>query len=238
MDFLDFLRLFGLGFLGAVIVIYIAKQQVIPEFRPLFDISTKKQEAMGLRRGVSNTREEIDRAQASLVGGVLPVRQLEQLSKFLDSSQRELDQDRQRLKDLEREIKQGQIVSRSIGFLLYSVIGGAIAAFISSNLTVLTTGSPVPGSLTSADLPPELQAIVIGGSWTGFLSVLGIRGSQGQTVGTVASLKKELADVIERAEREARDRGVAVSIDELKRMTDEKVDAATEAVDKSVKGVL
>ncbi|MFZ2070745.1 MAG: hypothetical protein WAV32_03920 [Halobacteriota archaeon] len=40
------MSLFLFGALGAILTVYLAKQEVIPEFRPLFEISEKEKEVI------------------------------------------------------------------------------------------------------------------------------------------------------------------------------------------------
>ena len=226
---MDFLILFALGILGALITIYIAQQEVVPEFRPLFDTQEREQEAKDLREHNKKTREEIDKIQATLQGGVLPKDQLQQISKALDTSQRELEDDRQRLERLERKINQGKVAFRTIGFILYAILGGAIAALLSDKVKV--EGFDVT-------LPKQFQAIFVGASWTGFLSVLGFSTTSQKTGGGFDALKKEMLDAIDKKAQQASAVNKPLAVDELKRDIKAMVDARSLAVQRAVKGLL
>ncbi len=52
------MELFLLGALGALLTIYLTKEAVIPEFRPLFDISEMERETMGLREHINYIIEQ------------------------------------------------------------------------------------------------------------------------------------------------------------------------------------
>ncbi len=232
---MDFLVLFGLGVLGALVTIYIAKQEVIPEFRPFFDTIDTDQETKDLRKHTKKTREEIDDIQETLWKKTLPKEQFEQLSKALDTAQRELEDDRQRLEKLEREIKQGQVTTRLLGFVLYAVLGGAIAALLSDKVKV--EGFDVT-------LPKQFQAIFVGASWTGFLSVLGFSTTPlasravNQAGEEIDNLKKDMLDLIDRRAQEALAENKPLHVDDLKRETKAKVDIANRVVQRAVKGLL
>ncbi len=226
---MDFMILFGLGVLGALITIYIAKQEVIPEFRAFFDTVERVQEANDLREHNKKTRDEIDNIQEALRKKTLPKEQLERLSKVIDTCQRELEDDRQRLERLERDIKQAQVASRTIGFILYAVLGGAIAALLSDKVKV--EGFDVT-------LPKQFQAIFVGASWTGFLSVLGFSGT-GQKAGKeIDALKKEMLDLIDKKTAEAGAKDQPFAVEDLKRDIKTMVDTRSLVVQRAVKGLL
>ncbi|MBI2867112.1 MAG: hypothetical protein HYX97_02105 [Chloroflexi bacterium] len=226
---MDFLILFGLGVLGALITIYIAQQDVVPEFRPFFDTEEREQEAKDLREHNKKTREEIDKIQTTLQGGVLPKDQLQQLGKALDTSQRELEYDRRRLESLERKINQGKVAFRTIGFILYAILGGAIAALLSDKVKV---------EGFDATLPKQFQAIFVGASWTGFLSVLGFSTTSQKAGKGIEALKKEILDAIDKKTAEAGAKNQPLPVDELKREIKAMVDTRSLVVQRAVKGLL
>ena len=63
---MDFGLLFFLGMLGAILTVYLAKQEVVPEFRILFDTSDKEKEANRHRAHITETEDSIDSIQAQL----------------------------------------------------------------------------------------------------------------------------------------------------------------------------
>ncbi|GEM_PF-3147386 len=245
---MDFAILFGLGVLGALIVIYIAKQEVVPEFRPLFDTTRAQQDADQIRKHIANTRKEVDEAQKELRSNKLPPEQLNQISKFIDSSLDEIKQEDKRQKEMDDEIKQGQVISRTLGFIIYAILGGAIAALLSDKVEVKGF---------DAALPKQFQAVFVGASWTGFLSVLGFSKSGTQTKNEIESLRKDLKDsiddkvkeTIEKVTKEYGSSGLPASPEILKNLTSEmafnlnkmidtKADRTNIAVQRVVKGIL
>lgn len=226
---MDFLILFGLGVLGAFITIYVAQQEVIPEFRPFFDTVERDQEAKDLREHSKKTREDIDKIQDTLQKSTLPQAQLDQIGKAIDTSQRELEDDRRRLEKLEQELKQGQVTSRALGFILYAVLGGAIAALLSDKVKI--EGFDVT-------LPKQFQAVFVGSSWTGFLSVLGFSTTSQKAGKGIEALKKELLDAIDKRAQQASDANKPLAVDELKRDIKAMVDTRSLAVQRAVKGLM
>ena len=221
--------LFALGVIGAFITIYVAKQEVVPEFRPLFDTSDKLQEAKELGDRIHKTRQQIDDIQTTLQSGVLPEAQLKQLGEVVESSQKELDQGLGRLGRLERDIKQSQVASRTIGFLLYAVLGGVIASLLSDKVTIVGF---------DATLPKQFQAIFVGASWTGFLSVLGFSSTSKQVGQEIDNLKKEVLTMIDKKVEEANVKGEQLAVDEMKKLAGAQLDTARFSVQRAVKGML
>jgi hypothetical protein len=224
------LFLFALGLIGAIITIYVAKQEVIPEFRPLFDLSAKLQDAKELRDRNHETRQQIDDVQKTLMGGVLPANQLKQLSVALETSQKELDQDLTQLIKAEHDIKQSQVISRSIGFLLYAVLGGVIASLLSDKVTVVGF---------DATLPKQFQAILIGASWTGFLSVIGFSTTSKEVGQEMDNVKKDVLAMIDKKVEESKAKGqTTLPVDELKKSAGSQLDTARLSVQRTVRGIL
>ena len=190
--------LFLLGALGALLTVYLAKQEVVPEFRPLFDTSNKEKEAMEHGDHIKRTEREIDDIQAGLREKSLPGDHAQRLTTVLNASLSELTAERGRLQTLEREIKQGQLVSRSLGFLFYIVLGGVFGSLLAGRVQV---------EGLSGDMPNFFESIVIGATWTSYLSTIGFRSGQKkaderieaglkESVETINAIKKEITETV------------------------------------------
>lgn len=190
--------LFLLGALGALLTVYLAKQEVIPEFRPLFDTTEKEKEARRYQDHIEMTEKHIDDIEARLEKEHLPPDEAARLETVINTRQSELKDERTTLQGLEREIKQNQIISRGLGFLFYIVLGGVFGA-------LLTGLVHVEG--WTGDLPKFFQSIVIGATWTSYLSTIGFRSGQKkedetyqaglqETAKKIDALKKEVTDMV------------------------------------------
>jgi hypothetical protein len=160
MDWVFFLP----GMLGALLTVYLAKQEIVPEFRPLFDTSKKEKEAGEHRGHIKETEKHIDDLQAKLEAESVAEEVVTRLTIVLNTSLSELREERTRLQRLEREIKQNQVISRGLGFLFYIVLGGVFGALLAGKVQV---------EGMSGKLSDFFKSIVIGATWTSYLSVLG-----------------------------------------------------------------
>lgn len=161
------ISLFFLGALGAIIVLYLAKQTVIPEFRPLFDTTGKEQEADIHKTHTKEIEKDINEIQEKLKQSKLEADEAERLKMVLETSLSELQIERTRLQKLESSIMCGQIITRSLGFIIYVILGGVFGALLTGYVSV--------EGLTG-NLPKAFEAVVIGASWTTYLSVIGFSG--------------------------------------------------------------
>lgn len=186
--------LFLLGMLGALLVVYLAKQEVVPEFRPLFDTSGAQDEAREHRDHIKKTENEIDGIQAKLRDGdSLSADQTQRLATVLNTSLSEIQVERVRLQTLEREIVRNQLISRSLGFLFYIILGGVFGFLLAGKIKV---------EGLSGDLPTYFQSIVIGATWTTYLSAIGFRSGQDKANERIEAFKKEAGERIETLKRE------------------------------------
>jgi len=230
---MDFGLLFFLGMLGAILTVYLAKQEVVPEFRILFDTSDKEKEANRHRAHITETEDSIDSIQAQLKAPQLEEAFSQRLLKVLESSQIELRDERARLHTLEREIKQSQVFSRGIGFLLYIVLGGVFGSLLSGKVQV---------EGLSGSLPDFFEAIIIGATWTSYLSVIGF-----SRVGKKVDEKIEAArsEIMERANkrqqeasRQNRPEAAEAFSEMVTQITPDVFDVARMQVQRDVKGLL
>lgn len=185
--------LFALGALGALLTVYLAKQVVIPEFRPLFDTSEMENEANEHQEHIRKTEKEIDDIQAELREESVQPDRTERLATVLESSRKELQGERRRLQTMESRIMRGQIFSRGLGFLFYIVLGGVFGSLLAGRIEV--------EGLTG-DLPNYIQSIAIGATWTTYLSTIGFRSGQGKADNRIEAVKKESAETLEALKKE------------------------------------
>jgi hypothetical protein len=245
--------LFFLGALGAILTVYLAKSEVIPEFRPIFDTSDKNKEIMNRREHIRRTEQHIDDTQAQLEKETLPEK-VRALKTLLDSSLAELGIERNRLETLEREIKQGQILSRVLGFVFYIVLGGVFGFLLAGKVNV---------EGLSGNLPDYFEAIIVGATWTSYLSTIGFR--SGQTKANqlledglkkssekIEALKKEITKKVTEEASEAERRGkpdeafradkmariLAEEIDSTKNELQKDFDMTRQMIQRDVKGIL
>jgi DNA repair exonuclease SbcCD ATPase subunit len=244
---------FLLGALGALLTVYLAKQEVIPEFRPLFDTSEKEKETREHQDHIKRTEKHIDDITDKLEQP-LDKDVVTQLKTVLKTSQEELREERARLQTLEREIKQSQIISRSLGFFFYIVLGGVFGSLLAGKVKV---------EGLSGDLPTYFQSIVIGATWITYLSTIGFRSGQKKADDIIEAGKKETAETIEAFKKELAPRmekivanaEKAEKVDDpvhapdVKRMLDEEIgkmnmtaqknwDMTRQMVQRNVKGLL
>lgn len=129
-------ELFLFGMLGALLTVYLAKHEVIPEFRPLFDTSEKVKKAREYQNHIKKTEKHIDDIQAKLEAESLTENAVTRLTTVIKTSQDEIRDERSRLQILEREIKQSQVFSRSVGFLFYIILGGVFGSLLAGRVQI------------------------------------------------------------------------------------------------------
>jgi hypothetical protein len=168
MDF-SVILLFVLGALGALLTIYIGKQELVPEFRALIDVSAKIDQAKRIHELLENTQKDIDCWQKTLTAGDTSSDLAAHLSLGIDKSFEELKYYRDSLKPLQDTIDSQQILSRVIGFFIYVIMGGVFAVFLAGIIKI---------EGASFELTKYVIAFVIGTAWTSYLSTIGIKRGQ------------------------------------------------------------
>ncbi|NPE29774.1 hypothetical protein HNV12_17800 [Methanococcoides sp. SA1] len=159
---------FLFGAFGALLLVYISKDVAIPEFRPLYDISDMQREARRHRKHIVKTESDIDSLQDRLKTASLSD-DAQVLTSVLDSYLAEVEAERDRLHVLEKEIKNGQVLSRGLGFFFYIVLGGVFGTLLSGQVAI---------TFVSEGVSNYLESFVIGATWTSYLSSIGIRSTQ------------------------------------------------------------
>ena len=191
---IDFnIGLFFLGALGALLTVYLAKQEVVPEFRVIFDTSDMEKEIGRHQDHIKKTEEDVDDIQTKLRDASVPAAQKKYLTTVLNSSMPELQAGRTRLEKLERAVVKSRAFSRSLGFVFYVGLGGVFGALLADKITV---------EGLSGKLPTVFQSIVIGATWTTYLSAIGFRSNQAKADDRIETVKKEAAESIEMLKKE------------------------------------
>lgn len=194
--------LFVPGAAGALVTVYLAAKEVVPEFPPLIDVATKEEELVRRQKRIQTTELEIDESQKELRSDPpISNTRLERLSKHLDTSREEVDADRTRVQQLEKDVAWSQRWSRTIGFIVYVVLGGVFAALVASNVEVQGRASGFEGTFADG-----VKAFVIGGAWTSFLATIGyqsgsnkvdrqLQSARQDALARIKSLEEEIDDV-------------------------------------------
>ncbi len=180
--------LFCFGALGALLTVYIGKQEIVPEFRPLFDTSEKEKEAIRHRNHIKWTEQHIDTIQARIEDPSTSDNDATKLQIVLETSLKELQAERERLQILEHEIKQSQVISRALGFLFYIVLGGVFGSLLAGQVKIEGLRN---------DLSIYLQSMVIGATWITYLSVIGLNQINKKINEEIETLRKEIQQIVE-----------------------------------------
>ena len=107
---------FFLGMLGALLVVYLARQVVIPEFRPFFDTDADQNELLRLRDQIATIEGQIQTSLGQLINPP-PGAHGPTMVERINSQKMILDTDRARLRTVESRLWWTQVVSRGLGFL-------------------------------------------------------------------------------------------------------------------------
>ncbi|MCD4807028.1 MAG: hypothetical protein K8R13_05555 [Methanococcoides sp.] len=186
---------FLFGAFGALLLVYISKDVAIPEFRPLYDISDMQREARRHRKHIEKTESDIDSLQDRLRSASISD-DAQVLSRVLESYLTEVEAERARLHVLEKEIKNGQLLSRGLGFFFYIVLGGVFGTLLSGQVNI---------TFVSEGVSNFLESFVIGATWTSYLSSIGIRSTQRRVGGQVDKLRDEFSRDMERYRKDLKE---------------------------------
>jgi len=192
------LSYFLLGIAGAVLTLYVAKQVVVPEFRPLVNIEPIEKDAQQCRDDIAKIQIALDKSQAMMTDQPLNSAYLTRVYNALGRSLRD---EQTRLDRYERRLLVNQLVSRALGFFFFVLLGGVFAALFTGQVKVSlpvqnVAGPPVqnvasPPVQNIASLPDFFQAVVIGAGWTGLVSIFGIRGLQSTATNTIGQMGEQ-----------------------------------------------
>ena len=195
----EYLILFIFGMVGAVLMIYIAKQQVIPEFRSFYNVADQEAEIVRLQDSIEAEQKEIDRLQKELE--TIDSTKAQQYKDILESRKSDRDSYNSRLSKLQGDVRKNQILVRSLGFVCYIILGGVFATILSSIITI---------DSISEDIAKYIKPIFIGATWTSFLTALGlnfarseasdqIKKIEDQITAKMNELKKDVEDKVQNA---------------------------------------
>jgi hypothetical protein len=176
------LTYFLLGLVGALLTLYLAKQVIIPEFRPLIDVTPVEESARQSRADIAKIKADIDKTRMMMTEQPLNSYYLTRVYSALDRS---LRAEQNRLDRSERRLALNQLVSRSLGFFFFVLLGGVFAALFSDQVKISLQGP------SGASLPGFFQAVVIGAGWTGLVSIFGIRGLQSRATEMIGQMGEE-----------------------------------------------
>jgi hypothetical protein len=180
---------FGLGLAGALVTLYIAKDEVLPEFRAFYDTSDREREAAELRKKIAATESRIDAISSKLESGGLTKQNSDDLHQALHSHHADATAWRERLQSIEAKVDLKQVVSRSLGFIFYVGLGGVFGWLLADEVNVEGIGT-------------NLQALLIGATWTTYVSSIGFRAAQGRVKERVDATLDEVSKKIDAAKQD------------------------------------
>src|SRR5207247_5041207 len=140
--------------------------QVIPELRPLYDVTARETELDDLREHIKKLTKSIADTQTKLEGKDVSANLGERLGTSLNATLSELESERKRERELEGAITKHQLLTRGLGFILYIVLGGVVGALLGDRIEL----EGLPG-----DTQKYFHAVAIGASLTTYLSGVGVR---------------------------------------------------------------
>jgi hypothetical protein len=132
------------GLLGALITVYAFKQQAIPEFRPLYDVTSERAQLITLQ-------DQIKQVSANSIKA--PAKDRTELLKNLqDESNR-----------LSGKIHRNELLSRGLGILFYVVLGGVFAGFFADDIKIEDVGDAPKALLIGSAWTSYLSALGLRG---------------------------------------------------------------------------
>lgn len=204
--------LLGLGMVGALVTVYLAKNEIIPEFRSIFDTSEMDKEYSVLQEKNKKTAKEIDDAQAKILKNPSSD-EAKNLNTFIETSQKELDEDTKRLQRLENKIMWSQIWRKGVGLVVYVFLGGVIGSLLADWVQI---------EGVSGTLPKVLVALVVGASWTTYLSVIGLKSLSKKTDETIVEIQKDASQTISELKKK---------VEELQKQLTKKPESANKSIE-------
>lgn len=160
---MDIVWLYLLGALGAILTLYIRSDEPIPSFRAFFDYEAQEVELEKVKNEITADEEIRKSYSKDYRNGVLDNSKFEYLTREIDDLIADMSMKRL---SLEKRVAGAQILHRSLGFIFYVVFGSLFAGLLSNIIDV----EGLEGPLSSA-----LKPLVLGATWTTYLSLLGFR---------------------------------------------------------------
>lgn len=178
---------FLLGFAGALLTVYLFKNTPIPEFPPVDDVKEASEDALKTRAQLEKRQAEVDAIQDELRTDPSNAPNLTRIIRAIEPL---IAGDRARLGQLERRIRTSQMFSRALGFAAFIILGGVVAALLAGRVKVSAAGG-------DATLPEGAQALLIGATWTTFLSALGFRSTQNAATDAIDDAKTRVGQQVD-----------------------------------------
>jgi peptidoglycan hydrolase CwlO-like protein len=178
--------LFWPGIIGALVTVYLSKDEIIPEFRSFIDILELDKAYSDLKEKNKKTAKEIDDNQAKILNNPSSD-EVRNLNTFIDKSQIELAGDTKRLEKLESQIVWDQIWRKGVGLVIYIFLGGVIGSLLADWVQI---------EGVSGILPKVLIALIVGASWTTYLSAVGLKSLTTKTDKTIEEIQKDASQTI------------------------------------------
>lgn len=157
------------GAAGALLTVYVAAAQVVPEFPALIDIEDIEDEIADHEAALDATNTEIDNLHAELAQPLADQQALDALKERLRSEEAERGILLARKEAEDKRLRRSQVISKTFGFALFVLFGGIIASLLADRVVI----EDVSGS--QSGFADGVKAFVIGGAWTSFLATLGYR---------------------------------------------------------------
>jgi hypothetical protein len=184
--------LFFAGVVGALAFLLLVRNNPLPEFRPLFDVVEAETQLKEGKAIVSSTRKAIDGYQERLDKAGTPA-EAERLLSLINTSFEKIKLEAARVAQLERHVRVNQAVSRTIGSVIYFVVGGVIGAALAGVVTI--QGLP-------EDAGNIIQAFVIGSAWSAYLGSIGVRIGEQQLDSQLENTSSGVAEQIRQLREE------------------------------------
>lgn len=166
---MDAIWLYVLGAVGALVAIYARSEDPIPPFRAFYDYSEDETELVGVRQEINQANLKRKEVPEDYRSSKLTDEQFNNLVKEYDDRIADLEKTRS---SLGSKIRQAQILHRFLGFVVYILLGAVFAGLLSPLITV----EGLQGKISDFAKP-----ILIGATWTSYLSVLGFRNVEKKT---------------------------------------------------------
>lgn len=169
------------GAVGALISVYLFKDQLIPTFARVYDPTPLAHDVGELKRKRAQVASRRDTVQRQLDQAAPADRQtyLDELE-LLEQRHQQLAAE---LREKERTIRAAEAGSRLTGLLLYIGLGGLVASLIGDSVDVTDTSG-------------NLEAVIIGATWTSYVSALGLRDNK-RTAGKLEASMSETRSTLE-----------------------------------------
>ncbi len=187
---MDQVWLFVCGVIGALIAVFVRKQDVTWDIPLWSDTNALSKEKQDLDLAIPATKKDINDVQDALKKEGVREEEQKRLERLEESLRKELNRDQVRQGELEQTIGKRDVQSRVAGFVVYAVIGGVLATLLASRVDIEGIGSNVE---------PAIKAVPIGFAWTSILSLFGIKSLQDKYEVHIEEAKRDALKEIDAA---------------------------------------